>query len=83
MVEMLMSIPSLDVNVATRASRTALMWAAKLGKLEIAKMLLAHKNPSHSQTIDVKLQDEDGKTASMYAADAGHSEIADEISKKL
>ena len=63
---------NIEVDAASNAGKTVLMFAAELGYVESVKLLI-------SQNASVSLQDSLGKTALHYAAPTGHIEVAQKI----
>ena len=64
----LFSSPTVDVNTTDEKKKTALMWAAENGHLDIAKLLINHE-------ININEKDINGCTALMFATNNGHIDI--------
>lgn len=74
-VRALVETPGLEINTVYPAQLdgTALMLAAKLGYVDIVRVLLRHP------AINVNHQDNDGATALARATNAGHEDIVEEL----
>ncbi len=60
----------MDVNAVNRWGRTALIWAAKRGSLELVELL-------YEKGTDINVADEKGMTALMYAQQEKHIDVVE------
>ncbi len=75
-VQLLLEVPSIDINKQTNTGDTALMLASTHGAKEVVRHLLKSHN------IAINAQNSKGWTALMCAAKAGHEEIVHQLLEK-
>ena len=72
-VNLLLKVPTLDINARSVDGAFPLAWACKSGSINMVQSLL---NYGSSHKLCVNLQQDDGRTALMEASWEGNLEIA-------